>query len=113
MSQKDKKIIRSIILILVSLALCGSAFKNPDVVMNPQKHIVYQTVKADKLIMSYKSGNAQSARNQYEKKYYAVYGKIGMISNNYKKVFLLGLDISDDQNIICETSNTKERKNHA
>ena len=67
MAQKDKKIIRSIILMLVSLALGGSAFKNPDVVMDPQKHIVYQTVKADKLIMSYKSGNAQSARNQYEK----------------------------------------------
>lgn len=100
---RRRLIISIIIMVLVSLMICGAAFRSPEVVLDPAKHIVYQGIKADNLIV-YFQGNTKAAKELYEDKYFAVYGKIGEISKNQKEVSLLGTTISGDGKIICDTS---------
>ena len=100
---KHKWLISFDLLIIASFLICGAAFKSPEVVLDPGKHIVYQGIKADNLIIGYK-GNTKSAKEQYEDKYYAVYGKVGDISNNQKEISLIGTVIGDNGKIICDTS---------
>lgn len=90
-------------MVLVSLMICGAAFRRPEVVLDPTKHIVYQGIKADNLIVSFQ-GNTKAAKEQYEDNYFAVYGKIGDISKNHKKISLIGITISGDGKIDCDTS---------
>ncbi len=100
---KRKELFFIEIMITASLLLSGSMFKSAEVELDPGKRIVYQSVTADKLIVSY-NGNKKSAKEQYEDNYFAVYGKIGEIKKNNKEISLLGTDISGNSKIVCDTS---------
>ncbi|MBO4291399.1 MAG: OB-fold nucleic acid binding domain-containing protein [Lachnospiraceae bacterium] len=102
-----KKIYRVPVLLLciMNLVLGGSFWKQPEMTLDSEQHIVYQYVSLEKLLIRITS-NPESAERTYLNQYFAVIGRIRVKSEDNKQMTLgvPGAYISDA--LQCNVSDT-------
>ena len=92
-----------LILISMTMILCGWLIKKKEFVLDTEKRILYQNSSANQILTDIEKNN-NTVKEKYDDGYYAVSGKILDISKNKKSLFIGAANDGDETSIECTTS---------